>query len=1322
MAVGKNQTDYQKYFAFLKNNYQKGIHNLSTLLSTPTQADEFIHNLGAVSVIFGVPYSNKDVNSDKLFDLLMSSAYGPTALDTWLQDKYNTTLDDLATKNGTSPYKGQVNIGGGSVEERFVTFEELRAIVATDAVAFRAAGSTEYLHYFINTAMQYEAAAKVIAGAYLCLYQLLAHEPSFNTAYARQHDTIITSNAEVLYQAILKFCGLSNDDNDITNDTDINSLDSLFKNQACMNIACNRYTSLMALVSMHIARATYSKEGQPILNNAVRGASKAVIEAVVGQKVPMQHICSSDHLWEAFFNASYGVSLGLNTLFGLTINTDEFPTIDSLVTPQGEDAFRAIVNHPSAIVDILRSDTALTAIASSQTAMRLLIDSQPAMHAIANSENAMRTLSQIDSVMRLLVTSNIAMNEIASSEIAMNLISDSETAMRVITDATISGNIAMSVILQKIVAIHAINTHETSISVVLTSAYVSTYLGNTAARMDLCESKVGMTYIASRNDLTALCILDSAMIQAMRDSTNAMNCLASSAVARTTILNNYDWAIKQFFMVQSPQRPDCIAMVKLIAGYAGLNPENYDTFAELYKLSEDVKAIINHTYSLDLLVNYDDPIANFIGAQSVYYDVNGNGQTEDCMSVLANISAGMTALNASYVGMTWVAKLNQAVNDIINQATALGVHTALNAMVQSPNAMERLFDNRISTNFSGDQSATMFMCYSNTALDAIVGSTNAVTQLIAKPDAETETVNTNTAITAQKYCASVDVARPVIIKDESMMLKMFNNATWLAKMIEYEWFSKAADFSSAVWTNLIANGTTAAWTQLANNCPVAQWNAIAASATAMNVIVANATVMNIIAASATAMDAIAASATAMDAINSSTTAINAILTSQVAMYYLGKHNSVTTARSNFATTHANIIGRNDSLISAYFAGWLGATAYNTYTSVAGLIGNNTYLTALGGNVTLMALIDAHAVWRSAIVTDIAKVIANNTFWVACCGKANIMASVATNQNALDKIWAQISATNAVCAGEGFSSLVSAQSTINSFGYAASNAGSDYSVWNGKKTFIANSKTIVCSYSGAIKNLTLCPGTYKLEVYGAQGGTGYYSSSAAMPVAGAKGGYAYGNIEPTTATTYYIVVGGQGGKSTAGYNGGGAGANSAGYEGGGGGGCTHIANTNNLLSAKGNTTGLYIVAGGGGGGPGYSNSYYVNATAGGGSSGGAKTSGSNGSYTIYSGSPGTQTAGGTYGTGGSSYSWGGAGSFGKGGGTAGSASGSGTLYGWGGGGGGLYGGGTGCYETGGSNFASGGGGGSGYIGGVTGGSMTNGSRSGNGYAVITRVSA
>jgi len=130
---------------------------------------------------------------------------------------------------------------------------------------------------------------------------------------------------------------------------------------------------------------------------------------------------------------------------------------------------------------------------------------------------------------------------------------------------------------------------------------------------------------------------------------------------------------------------------------------------------------------------------------------------------------------------------------------------------------------------------------------------------------------------------------------------------------------------------------------------------------------------------------------------------------------------------------------------------------------------------------------------------------------------------------------------------------------------------------------------------------LCNGTYKLEVWGAQGG-----NNSGI---GGKGGYASGNLYLTKNSTLYIVVGSQGQSTTmtgswsntefsgsaGGYNGGGTGAgfwhqDHVSYQfhynlGAGGGGATHIAITNRgeLKNYSSFTSEVLLVAGGGGGG-------------------------------------------------------------------------------------------------------------------------------------------
>lgn len=123
------------------------------------------------------------------------------------------------------------------------------------------------------------------------------------------------------------------------------------------------------------------------------------------------------------------------------------------------------------------------------------------------------------------------------------------------------------------------------------------------------------------------------------------------------------------------------------------------------------------------------------------------------------------------------------------------------------------------------------------------------------------------------------------------------------------------------------------------------------------------------------------------------------------------------------------------------------------------------------------------------------------------------------------------------------------------------------------------------YQGAEQTFTVPKtGTYKLEVWGAQGG-GHTEDGV-----GGHGGYATGNITLTKGDTLYLNIGGQGALATTntpalgGYNGGGNGHGYVDKYAGGGGGATHIATEQGLLSTLSTKQNkIVIVAGGGGGG-------------------------------------------------------------------------------------------------------------------------------------------
>lgn len=209
-------------------------------------------------------------------------------------------------------------------------------------------------------------------------------------------------------------------------------------------------------------------------------------------------------------------------------------------------------------------------------------------------------------------------------------------------------------------------------------------------------------------------------------------------------------------------------------------------------------------------------------------------------------------------------------------------------------------------------------------------------------------------------------------------------------------------------------------------------------------------------------------------------------------------------------------------------------------------------------------------------------------------------------------------------------------------------------------------------SCSAQQITLYPGTYKFQVWGASGGDGVSLSQTTASHAG-LGGYAEGQIKITTKTQAYIYVGSQGTAGTygkygasatgKGCNGGGGGtSHSNGSVGYGGGGATDIRLTGNTLYHR-------VIVAGGGGGADNGGGTLNGADDGSGGYGGGTTGGKGLTEGVASLAAGTQTTGYAFGSG---QTYGG-------------------DYDIGGGGGGWYGG---RCATSGTN--SGGGGGSGFV--------------------------
>jgi uncharacterized repeat protein (TIGR02543 family) len=243
---------------------------------------------------------------------------------------------------------------------------------------------------------------------------------------------------------------------------------------------------------------------------------------------------------------------------------------------------------------------------------------------------------------------------------------------------------------------------------------------------------------------------------------------------------------------------------------------------------------------------------------------------------------------------------------------------------------------------------------------------------------------------------------------------------------------------------------------------------------------------------------------------------------------------------------------------------------------------------------------------------------------------------------------QYSKTNYVFAGWSTRSNGDVEYTNNqSVSYMANPGGivTLYAVWQKVVTDF--------DYTGNIQSFkALASGKYKLEVWGAQGGTVSYNN---VTITGSYGGYSTGNVNLNSGDNLYIGVGGTGSTSSGGvgvykaggFNGGGGNTQSQWGYAATGGGATHIAindSRTNLSLYSDATDSVLIVAGGGGaGGVETGGSRYTYGGNGGGYIGNTgKSMNCNGSGCPTAGGiGGNQTTGAAFGKGSDGSSWAGA---------------------------------------------------------------------------------
>ena len=169
------------------------------------------------------------------------------------------------------------------------------------------------------------------------------------------------------------------------------------------------------------------------------------------------------------------------------------------------------------------------------------------------------------------------------------------------------------------------------------------------------------------------------------------------------------------------------------------------------------------------------------------------------------------------------------------------------------------------------------------------------------------------------------------------------------------------------------------------------------------------------------------------------------------------------------------------------------------------------------------------------------------------------------------------------------------STSSSYTFSGLSFGTTYNIVvrvlnSGNKTVTSSSKSQTTTipsastfaYTGNYQTYTVpSTGKYKLEVWGAQGGS-------VTSARGGYGAYAVGEVELQEGNNIYIYVGGEGKNATTtdqegGYNGGGLSVYSTvSSERGSGGGATHIATTSGIISTmQDKVSSILILAGGGG---------------------------------------------------------------------------------------------------------------------------------------------
>lgn len=174
MSISSKCTDYINWRYLLKGNYRKGVHALREIMGTPSMAQEFCSNSGAMGLVLGHDPEEPDANSEQLRELVLGSAYVDFAIEHWFPDVFpGETAESVTADEGlvAAVVAGSVTAPALAAADKWLAralctmagyetlsgIDSLDALAATPAAMTAIAGSSSAMAYVATSASAQEA-------------------------------------------------------------------------------------------------------------------------------------------------------------------------------------------------------------------------------------------------------------------------------------------------------------------------------------------------------------------------------------------------------------------------------------------------------------------------------------------------------------------------------------------------------------------------------------------------------------------------------------------------------------------------------------------------------------------------------------------------------------------------------------------------------------------------------------------------------------------------------------------------------------------------------------------------------------------------------------------------------------------------------------------------------------------------------------------------------------------------------------------------------------------------------------------------------------